>query len=129
MSTINLSESDPSINGVEHILSRRGFMAGLALVGISLTGCKPVEPVRTTGGSGNEGNNPPPSTSPFKGTTGGSGNEGNNPPPSETTNETGFVGNTSSLDVLTGGINEQGNTPPPSGFTGGSGNEGNNPPL
>ena len=101
MSTIQINEGDPSANGGEYILSRRGFITALALVGISLAGCKPVQPVRTTGG----------------------GHEGNTPPPSDTINETGFVVDTS------GGINELGNTPPPNGFTGGSANEGNNPPL
>ena len=99
MSKINLIEGNPFINGREHILSKLGYIAGVTLL---LTGCNLVEPVRTTGGSANEGNNPPPS---------------------DTTNETGFVVNTS------GGINELGNTPPPNGFTGGSANEGNNPPL
>ena len=68
MSTIQINEGDPSANGGEYILSRRGFITALALVGISLAGCKPVQPVRTTG-CGHEGNTPPPSTGPFIGTT------------------------------------------------------------
>ena len=56
MSKINLIEGNPFINGREHILSKLGYIAGVTLL---LTGCNLVEPVRTTGGSANEGNNPP----------------------------------------------------------------------